>query len=509
MMFGAILFLTILWADPLQARNAIDFFSFDLLNARNKKITTNELRTRTNFQCFLNKALYSSFKKLITSMPSLLRGLLTMSLAKSVPGGLKPQECKCTKLHEPPPIPYIPKKDKVQEEVARLRNLQIMTSLEKDTTLNFLVWHENGTLDAIKKRGHFKDYDKAQKAYGEAKKAVELAEAGLALLDRTSTGMKKNRKKKALAKAKEAAKEALVKVPDPKSEAKEAEEATKATKNTMKAGFQVDLEKAKQAQEIAKGAMTAAASEMFAFYSNLKYAWNKIVSKQMESDPYVNLQGVSLEGPRKMSCKSFNNCVMFHLLTTFPINVAEQEKYYVTNVLKKPQRVNIHQFVRHVEQLNAYITQMLCFYYSPHTNASTKPKNIPFTEAELGSHVLCMCPLQWQDQYNMNKKGMTPMDMRLLLTLLEAIERVCTYKKGKLESSKKSSKKDEKGKKRPGTNSTARVPKKVRFEKHCNLCKMGVHIPRTTLVIFVGLKRTERRNPISVPLRRAERNVIL
>jgi hypothetical protein len=78
--------------------------------------------------------------------------------------------------------------------------------LEKDTTLNFPVWHKNGTqeaflmhvmavLDAIKKRGHFKDYDKAQKAYDEAKKAVELAEAGLALLNKTSAGTKKNCKK--------------------------------------------------------------------------------------------------------------------------------------------------------------------------------------------------------------------------------------------------------------------------------------------------------------------------
>ncbi len=43
-------------------------------------------------------------------------------------------------------------------------------------------------LDAIKKRGTFKDYEKAQKAYVEANKATELAEAGLALLDGTSTG---------------------------------------------------------------------------------------------------------------------------------------------------------------------------------------------------------------------------------------------------------------------------------------------------------------------------------
>ncbi len=74
---------------------------------------------------------------------------------------------------------------------------------------------------------------------------------------------------------------------------------------------------------------------------------------------------------------------------------------------------------------------MPCFYYSPSENASTKPENVPFMEAELGAHVLRMCPLQWQDQYNMNEKGMTPMDICSLLTSLEAIERVCTYEKGK------------------------------------------------------------------------------
>ena len=114
---------------------------------------------------------------------------------------------------------------------------------------------------------------------------------------------------------------------------------------------------------------------------------------------------------------------------------------------------------------------MPCFFYSPNSNVSTKPKNVPFTEAELGAHVLHMCLIQWQDQYNMNKKGMMMMDMHLLLTSLEAIERICTYKKGKLKSSEKSSKKDKKGKKHPGTNSMARDPKKVHFEKNCNLCK--------------------------------------
>jgi hypothetical protein len=68
-----------------------------------------------------------------------------MSLAKSVPEGLKPQECERTKLCEPPPLPNMPDKDEVQEKVPKLRNLKIKTTLEKDTTLNFPVWHKNGT----------------------------------------------------------------------------------------------------------------------------------------------------------------------------------------------------------------------------------------------------------------------------------------------------------------------------------------------------------------------------
>jgi hypothetical protein len=269
-----------------------------------------------------------------------------MSFMKSVPDELKPQECKRTKLREPLPVPYVFTKDEVQEEVAKLRNLEIKTTIKKDTTLNFLVWHKNRTqeaflvhvkavLDAIKKCGTFKDYEKAEKAYVE--------EAGLALLNGTSAESKKKCKKKALAKAKEA----LAKAQEMESKTKEAEEATDVTEDSMKAGFQVDLEKAKKAMENAKGRMTAAASQMFTFYSNLlspesKYSWNKIISKQTESNLFVNLQGVSLEGSSGMACKLFNDCVMFHLLTAFPINTAEQEKYYILNVLNSLSAMDGH-----------------------------------------------------------------------------------------------------------------------------------------------------------------------
>jgi hypothetical protein len=118
--------------------------------------------------------------------------------------------------------------------------------------------HVMAVLDAIKKCGTFKDYKKAQKADVEAKKAAEMAEAGLALLNSTSPGSRKNCKKKALAKAKEA----FAKAQETESETKEAEEVTNVTEDLMMAGFQVDLEKANKAMEDTKGTMTAAASQM-------------------------------------------------------------------------------------------------------------------------------------------------------------------------------------------------------------------------------------------------------
>jgi hypothetical protein len=122
-----------------------------------------------------------------------------MSILKMVPEGLKPQECK--------PVPYVPLKDEVQDEVARMQSLEIKTTIKKDTTLIFAVWQENGTrkaflmhvtavINAIKKRGHLDNYEKAANAYEKAKKAVEAARAGLALLEETGENVKKIKQEK-------------------------------------------------------------------------------------------------------------------------------------------------------------------------------------------------------------------------------------------------------------------------------------------------------------------------
>jgi hypothetical protein len=159
---------------------------------------------------------------------------------------------------------------------------------------------------------------------------------------------------------------------------------------------------------------------------------------------------------------------MFHLLTVFPNNAAEQKRYYITNVLKKPQRVSICQFVQRVEQLNSYVSQLPCWYYSPSVKVKTVPMNVSFPEADLASHVLRMCPYTWQDQYNLHEKGGAPTDMRSLLQSLKAIERMCGMEgsnKSNPSRDEKSLHSKKKGTKRPGTES-CRVPKKVHTKKH-------------------------------------------
>jgi hypothetical protein len=71
-----------------------------------------------------------------------------------------------------------------------------------------------------------------------------------------------------------------------------------------------------------------------------------------------------------------------------------------------------------------------------------------------------MCPIQWQDQYNMNKMGMMLIDMAYAPTRRQIRIFREVFQEGR----------DEKGKKCPGTNSTARVPTKVCFEKNYDLC---------------------------------------
>jgi hypothetical protein len=345
----------------------------------------------------------------------------------------------------------MPEKDPVKEMVSTLKSDQCLkTIIREEAEFHIPIWHTgtceaflmhmSAALDTIKQQGTFKAYKEAIEANVEQHESVKQAKAALDLLTAPGSKGKKPSKK---ASAKKSPEKALQKT-------EEGAASANAPAPELRKEYQANYEKAYFAKETAKNKRKAAATKMFPFYANLlsldaKYAWTKIVKEQTEADPFKDLQGMSRKGPRGLLPESFDNCVMFHPLTVFPNNAAEQEKYHLSNVFKTSQRVGIHQFVQRVVQLNAYVPQLPCWHYSPSYNTGMMPANVPFTEAHLASHILRIGQHQWQDQYNLQEKVMTLTDMRSLQAFLKAIECVCTPKKAHAQSGEKASHKNKAG----------------------------------------------------------------
>ncbi len=148
----------------------------------------------------------SSYKKLIILTPRLVQALRTMSIAKTVPEGIKDRECEKFDLRECPPVPYAPEKDPVQETVSLLKSDQsLKTTIGADAELLLPIWHcgmceaflmhVSSALDMITKRGTFKAYKEAHEAYLEQLDVAKQAKADMSLFTTpTSEGEKANKK---------------------------------------------------------------------------------------------------------------------------------------------------------------------------------------------------------------------------------------------------------------------------------------------------------------------------
>ncbi len=187
-------------------------------------------------------------------------------------------------------------------------------------TRKAFLMHVSTALNAIKKRGTFKAYKEAFEAYVEQRDAVKQAKAALALIMAPPSEGKKSSKK--------ASKKSLKRFPEKAlQKTKEGTILADAPAPELHVEYQTDYDKAKFAAETAKNKHRAAATKIMQSYANFlssdaKYAWNKIVKEQTEADPFKDLQGMSRKGPRGLLWESFDDCVMFHLLTVFPNNTA-------------------------------------------------------------------------------------------------------------------------------------------------------------------------------------------
>ena len=212
------------------------------------------------------------------------------------------------------------------------------------------------------------------------------------------------------------------------------------------------------------------------FTVEARIAWDKIVFCQIGVTPWTNLKGKTQNMTQEKTKASFDDCTKFHLMTVFSEDAAEQQKFYISNCLKKPTRVMVRAFFTHVEQLNSYVALLPSLSNSPRATPGTKHVE-PFNEAELVNVLLKICLDSWQNQYNLIQETI-PQDSQKLLIVLENIEKltVSTTVQTKTANSnngnaKANGKSDTNGRRKNTDFSSSCIPKKKHAKKlHCVLC---------------------------------------
>eukprot|EP00804_Cyclotella_cryptica_P019427 CCRYP_006602-RA/>CCRYP_006602-RA protein AED:0.28 eAED:0.63 QI:0/0/0/1/1/1/2/0/305 len=234
--------------------------------------------------------------------------------------------------------------------------------------------------------------------------------------------------------------------------------------------------------------MTDSALEVFQLYANLlteeaRQPWDLIVKEQTESTPFHDIFGVERKKSPGKTSESFRRCNLLHLQSCFAHDAGENLRFYISNCLKKPNKVKIRQFVQRVMQLNNYIEDLPCLYYSPSASAMTQ-QVFAFTDSNLHA-ISCAC---WQDQYHLLEKCY-PEGVKPLLLILERIEvahpvdeKQSTAKPAKAQAADQPSKKFSPSGRIPRKPSKQARTEYTRVERNCELCKKhgGAHTTHNT-----------------------------
>ncbi len=363
-----------------------------------------------------------------------------MSTSKSSPEGLKPQECERSSGRAKPPISYIPAAmdtPKVINKVKVSDKLTLSITVFDEGSPEQFLNHVQTSLEIISQRGLDTGFHEASKADLKAEEKLTAATAA--------------------------------------KESYDGEDENPPVLKTWK--------KATTAKTRTSEALESASQAIFMQYANqlsetARRPWSTIVGEQIDCEPWVDVYGKEHPKKRPASWASFLECVQLHLQTVFRTDAAEQERFYISNGLKKPNRVPIRDFVQRIQRLNGYLDLLPCLFHSSKAAKSTKVCG-PFDDADLASHILRMVPRNWQDQYELSG-ALVPQSVRELLEVLERIEKA--YPTEKVGEGPKNAPKSSDSSKKKMVSFSERIPKRRRTEKYCSLCKKhgGAHTTHNT-----------------------------
>jgi hypothetical protein len=78
--------------------------------------------------------------------------------------------------------------------------------------------------------------------------------------------------------------------------------------------------------------------------------WDKIVKEMFERDTWTGVNGKTHDSARLRTWKSLMDCIELHKLTVLPADAAEKQRFYVQQVVHKPQRVTIRQYMSRISR---------------------------------------------------------------------------------------------------------------------------------------------------------------
>jgi hypothetical protein len=138
----------------------------------------------------------------------------------------------------------------------------------------------------------------------------------------------------------------------PPNESKEAKKLCHDLLNEFK-----EILKAKKVTAIVE---TQKAYEMFCLFvvGNQQTQWDQIVQEMHIKDPWIGVKGISHKGIRVHSWPAFLDSIELHKLTIFPVDAAEKQHYYMVQMVKKPQRVMVCQYMACMGILNNYFAHL-------------------------------------------------------------------------------------------------------------------------------------------------------
>ena len=248
------------------------------------------------FQFNLRRAPKTFFKALFYNTP-LGDALEKMSTNKSTPEGLKPQECKRSSGRSKPPISYIPtamNTPKVINKVKVSDKMTLSVAIFNEGSPEQFLNHVQTSLEIISQRGLDTDYQEACKADLKAEEKLTAA-----------------------------------------TEAKENYQGTDENHPVMKS-----WKKATSAKTRTGEAIESAIQAIFMQYSTqlletVHCPWTTIIVEKVDCKPWTDAYGNEHPTKHPASWTSFLECMQLNLQAVFRTDAAEQERFYISNGLKK------------------------------------------------------------------------------------------------------------------------------------------------------------------------------